>query len=122
MFPADERTPFRQFDSEMPLPGVQWLYRRETGEVILIMVSEIWRLIRARDLTSRNSLAHHCSLPTEKFCCRRNDIMKENRNTALWAVICLVVFTLSCTPQQQTASDTRPADEAAIRAADNAWS
>ena len=48
--------------------------------------------------------------------------MKENRNTALWAVICLVVFTLSCTPQQQTASDTRPADEAAIRAADNAWS
>jgi uncharacterized protein (TIGR02246 family) len=48
--------------------------------------------------------------------------MKANGNIALRAVACLILLTLSCTPQQQPATDTRVVDEAAIRAADNAWS
>jgi ketosteroid isomerase-like protein len=48
--------------------------------------------------------------------------MKERRSPVLLFAGCITVLTLSCAPQQQPAADTRAADEAAIRAADAAWS
>jgi ketosteroid isomerase-like protein len=47
--------------------------------------------------------------------------MKKHWRVAVPVAFCLTIFTLSCA-QQQPASDTRATDEAAIRAADMAWS
>ncbi len=48
--------------------------------------------------------------------------MKKHWRVAVPVVCCLTILTLSCAQQQQPASDTRATDEAAIRAAEMAWS
>jgi ketosteroid isomerase-like protein len=49
--------------------------------------------------------------------------MKKYWRVAVPIAFCLTILTLSCTQQQeQPASDTRATDEAAIRAAETAWS
>lgn len=48
--------------------------------------------------------------------------MKEHWRVAVFVACCLTILTLSCAREQQPAPDTRATDEAAIRAADMAWS
>lgn len=48
--------------------------------------------------------------------------MKKHWRVAVPITFCLTILTLGCAPRQQSASDTRATDEAALRAADTAWS
>ena len=48
--------------------------------------------------------------------------MKGHWRVAVPVACCLTILTLGCAPKQQAAPDTRATDEAAIRAAEIAWS
>ena len=48
--------------------------------------------------------------------------MKKQMKITVWAACCLALFALSCNPSQQSATDTRAADEAAIRQEELDWS